>query len=354
MLGTERIGVFRGRYVTASPWQPLTYDRVGRGVAKTAQEWNQPEHLAAFIDRTSLFTLRLQDTRLHFTVSDTPYSDKHIMLVLENDRMIGKKKWDEGLIIHDQSRADRLLYWSSAITTLDSFTKKLNGGGDAIVFTENTCSVVTSDKHRVPRSIGLIHGHVTRFSQSQMMELGYTPDGDVAGLQDEIKLWNEVEESLLYRINSELESKTGRSFRRRESELPTGYYTELDYKGPSIPAVETIDHLLTNHHQIYSTAINEIVNSEQVKPQPSYRTYIEHNPIDNTLRVGISPILISHSGCITASGIFTERLHDPNYPIEKRRRDDADQLVRQIGNQVYNSMTDAGYQAEVLRDNYPY
>ena len=346
------IGHIRGsiRTLTSERW--LNPKRVDGGVAETTRVWNQPEHLREFIDRTSIFAIDQQGTRIHFTVSDTPMSEKHIMLVMENKEMIERKSWDEGLIIHDQKKEIRDIYWLSALKALDFFTEKINGGGDSVVFTENTSCKVSSSENRLPRSIGLIHSHITCFPKD-LINKGYNDEVYLEAVQDEISAWENIADSFIGELNSKTLGKNTPAFSRREHTFPPGYKLEINYNQSAFTTSQKISSILNKHHRVYKeSVVNQISNNSRIKPQPSYRTYIEIMRNDK-IKISISPILLSHLGSITASGIFTERVYDPNYPIIQRRKHD-EEFIREIGYSVYTDLEKNKYDVEILRDKYPY
>src|SRR5690606_24937004 len=110
------------------------------------------------------------------------------------------RKWDAGRIIHEQSPTARDVYWLSVLTTLDHAVKEADGSGDLVFFAENTCHLVTNDQVRLPRSIGLVHGHVTRFPGDHINK-DFEPLVRDPGLAREVASWNRLGPELIPAIN---------------------------------------------------------------------------------------------------------------------------------------------------------
>jgi len=321
------IGNYRGCVMTPTPWKPLTVDRIGGDVAVTAREWNSPDHIHKFLERTSVGKVMTTDgDRLDFTVSDTPYSDRHLMLVLSSEKMIHRPQWNEGLIIHKCSPGDRQMYWLAVVESLSVIQGEADPG-DLVMFSENTCCKVTDETDRLPRSIGLVHGHITRFREEDLQErLGYS--SSPGGLEEERVQWGRISASFVTSLNRQISfhQPGAAEFKVRSDLLPHGYFAKIDVANLSnVEAARALSHLLKTHHETYA----QIVQMENVtKPQPSYRTYVQLGE-DNCLFVSISPVLTSHAGSVNAADIDLRRMQKPDMDMASRRYRDA-KLFRPI------------------------
>jgi hypothetical protein len=343
---TPTIGGLYGSVTVVTPWQALTSHVDLAQVSQTSEMWNQKSHLEKFIDRASLYSLSISDSRLHIMVSDTPYAQRHAMLLLEDDLMMNSLDWKHGCIIHEQNEETRSLYFLSVLKTLEHF-RRVEGSGSVVVFTENTTREVTHTGMRLPRSVRLIHGHVTSFQLEAFNQYGYVPEVDVSGFSEEIENWEQIHPMFLSGLNEYFPRSSG--FIKREQVLPPGYFMDVHYTGATLENARDLANLLKTHHTAYTHVVGHI---SSVKPQPSYRTYIELLAKD-VMRIGYSPILLSHAGSINAAGIFMNRVTDANFPIGEKRASES-VLFQHIGKSIYEELSQKGIASHVLRSGYPY
>lgn len=347
----QQLGSLYGEVNVRTSFQHLSHEKQIDQVTSVAKKWNRPDYLIKFINRTSLLSLGLEGERLHFTVTDTPSSEtRHVMIVQENNQTINRPDWREGAIIHNQNSVAKTLYWSAVLKTLEHAAEEAVESGDLVVFVENTCSQVTNNKNRVPRSIGLVHGHITRFPR-QLQEQDYSPLVKHNFLVQEVAAWKRIEESFLAKLNKHCR-KSNVVFAKRKSTLPPGYMANIsDDSRVTLKTAQKVSRTLTDHHAAYRSSIGAVsdVFNGQFKPQPSYRTYLEI--VDGRVKLSISPILVSHAGSITAAGIFTNRIKDETYPINRRRRKDSE-FVKRVGDEMIREFKVANKELKVLRNGY--
>ncbi len=198
---------------------------------------------------------------------------------------------------------------------------------DAMIF-ENTAVSVSTDKHRMTRSIALPHAHIVKvgdwIDQRENGRSTFVSRAENKLLKDEM-LFNMFRDFFESSIGQERVAYTDIKHR---SSPPYGYTISLpiNWNEEFYQQAKTLKDFMAMHHQVYSKFSDIILeqmnqnrsrNSQRAKkpiesqviPQPSYRTYIYY--LDENLMLTISPEAISTTGVIEGAEVFIKR--GPNY-----------------------------------------
>jgi len=283
-------------------------DRLVKTVADTVHEWNLPKNMQAFIKRATIHTVSIsKDFKIRFMISDAPYSDHHLMVLLDNKKYYKNSKSSDAGIVHTENEKISESYWRHALLSLQYLHDHAKEMGlDKIIIVENTCCEVSNETARLPRSIKSVHAQVIGFNGSSLLEIDesqLSPDN----LVQERKLWKKISLNFI----SELNEVTGLNFSDNNFNYPQGYHIDIPLRSGEkiIDLASAVNKILRTHHKAYSSIVKKYNNKElNKKPQPSYLTLIKFE--DKKLVVTVSPILVSFAGGLDTVGLVTRRIPD--------------------------------------------
>ncbi len=283
-------------------------DRAFKTVAETVYEWNQPQHIEAFMERATINTIALKDDfKLRIAISDAPYSDHHIMVILDHKKYYSNPEIPQAGIVHDEDEEISKNYWLNTLLMAQYFKDQAPQlSFDKIIVVENTCCEVSNESARLPRSIKSVHSQVIGFDSSTLLEVDESqlcPDN----LTQERELWRNISGDFV----SELNKMTDLQFIGNPYEYPQGYHLNIPFGDCNkiSDLADDVNKTLRSHHKAYTSVVCKYSNGQpNEKPQPSYVTLITFD--DSKLTITISPVLVSFAGGLDTVGLVTRRVPD--------------------------------------------